>query len=444
MLNVCSLAWRSEAIPGANPSVINSPQNPPFGLRTERISGSSFTAPRDQSLQTWLYRAETSLNHSEFTPFDVPTNPEAANPPPPQHVSPNSYVWPTFPVPKSADWISGQRLLARNGDPQQKRGLAVWLFSLTADIPARTVFASLDGEALLIPQAGALDVQTELGRLVVRQNEIAVIPRGVRYRVLLPEGTPCRGYVCELFEGHFRLPVLGAIGSTGLANARDFQVPTAHFDGTLVDGVAKTSGEQDEWRVVARLNGRLWSCTQPHTPFDVAGWHGTCYPYKYDLARFCVLGNVLFDEHDPSLYVLLTASAHGSAPGTAVADFAIIPPRWVTAEGTLWLPYDHRNTMQELYGPIVNNQDAAFPLNGRTHEFRPFGAGLNGAMAAHGATDEEMRRARAVDTSRPAKLQGDGVTLFLLETERPLYVSNWGVQCAQRNTRVKPTGAAKM
>ena len=72
--------------------------------------------------------------------------------------------------------------------------------------------------------------------------------------------------------------------------------------------------------------------------FDVAAWHGTFYPFKYDLARFCVLGNVLFDEHDPSLYAVLTAPSHGSAPGTAVVDFAIIPPRWNASEDTYWLP----------------------------------------------------------------------------------------------------------
>ncbi|KAI0470663.1 homogentisate 1,2-dioxygenase [Xylariaceae sp. FL0804] len=452
---------QSEAIPGANPQVINSPQKPPFGLRTEHISGSSFTAPRHQNYQTWLYRVSTSLHHSAWTPAEASSPP----PPPPRHLTPDTHIWPDFPGVgdgdgdgPGADWIGGQRLLGRNGDPQAKSGLALWVFAVGRAMPARAAFASLDGEALVVPQAGALDVQTELGRMLVRQNEIAVIPRGVRYRVALPEGAtdPCRGYICELFEGHFRLPDLGVVGSTGLANVRDFQVPTAYFDGELVKDnqgnlVARTSastGGGGDWTITARLNGRLWSCTQAHTPFDVAAWHGTCHPFKYDLARFCVLGNALFDEHDPSLYTVLTATAHGSAPGTAVADVAVIPPRWQAAEGTYWLPYDHRNTMQEFYAPVLNGRPRLPALEqrgGGAGTFRPFGGGLNGAMATHGAADDEFRAARhGVDTSRPQKLQDDGVTLVLIEAERPLFLTDWAHACSVKNLNGKAREESKL
>ncbi|KAI3322361.1 homogentisate 1,2-dioxygenase [Xylariaceae sp. AK1471] len=430
---------QSEAVPGANPIAINSPQKPPFGLRTERISNSSFAAPRDKNIQTWLYRVTSSLDCGEFTPLDATS--ESANPPVPTHLTPNSYMWPEIPVDDEADWTK-QKLLARNGDPQKKTGLALWLFSVTKDMPARTSFSSLDGETLIIPQAGALDIQTELGKLLVRQNEIAVIPRCVRYRVTLRDGRPARGYICELFEGHFQLPVLGIIGSTGLANVRDFQVPVAHFDGELVDDgqggqIAKATEAQGDWSIVSRLNGQLWTCTQDHTPFDVVAWHGTCYPYKYDLARFCVMGNTLFDHHDPSLFTVLTAPAYGKAPGTAVIDFAIVPLRWQVAEDTLRIPYYHRNVMQEFYFPIVNEQSPDFPLN-RGHKFQPFGCGLNGSMATHGSKEKEFQQAtRGVDTSKPTKLGTDGITIALLETEQPLYLSDWAFQCAVKNINGK-------
>lgn len=293
-------------------------------------------------------------------------------------ITPNSYMWPSVPVESGTDWVS-QRLLARNGDPATKKGLGIWLFSITQSMKPETAFSTIDGDSLIIPQAGTLDIQTELGNLLVRQNEICVIPRGIRYRVSLPAG-PCRGYVCELFQGHFRLPELGPVGSTGLANVRDFQIPTAHFDGSLQNGVAIANNR--DWTIITRQAGRLWHCLQDHTPFDVAAWHGTNYPYKYDLARFCVLGNLLFDEHDPSLYTVLTAPSYGE-PGIAVVDFAIVPPRWMVAEDTFWPPYYHRNTMNEFYGPIVNLQDRKHPFN-QGQEFRPFAAGLNGSMTTHG------------------------------------------------------------
>ncbi|KAJ9603838.1 hypothetical protein H2200_011359 [Cladophialophora chaetospira] len=422
----------SEAIPGATPQVNNTPQRPPFGLRTERISGSSFTAPRDYNLQTWMYRTSSSLDHEEFVLYDDASTPKA-----PSILTPNSYMWPAIPTSDGTDWIS-QRLLARNGDPAANTGLAIWIFSMTESMKPKTVFSSLDGDSLIIPHAGALDIQTELGKLLVRQNEICVIPRGIRYRVNLPSG-PCRGYICELFQGHFRLPDLGVIGSTGLANVRDFQIPTAHFDGSLENGVAKANNA--EYTIISRQAGRLWHCTQDHTPFDVAAWHGTFYPYKYDLARFCVLGNVLFDEHDPSLYTVLTAPSHRE-PGTAVVDFAIIPARWQVAEDTFWPPYYHRNTMSEFYGPIINAQDQSHPFN-QGEGFKPFVAGLNGPMTTHGATEEDFEKASKAKLD-PAKTMTDGITLFLLETEMPLYLSDWAAEAAVTNFKAKSKRPSKI
>ncbi|OCT44138.1 Homogentisate 1,2-dioxygenase [Cladophialophora carrionii] len=428
----------SEAIPGANPLVNNTPQRPPYGLRTERISGSSFTAPRDYNLQTWMYRATSSLEHEDFVPYDQEsTATTTPTPKTPSTLTPNSYMWPAIPLSGSSDWLA-QHLLARNGDPATKTGLAIWLFSTTESMKPNTVFSSLDGDSLIIPQSGALDIQTELGNLLVRQNEICVIPRGIRYRVTLPSG-PCRGYICELFQGHFRLPDLGAIGSTGLANVRDFQVPTAHFDGSLQDGVAVARNA--EYTIISRQAGRLWHCTQDHTPFDVAAWNGTFYPYKYDLARFCVLGNVAFDEHDPSLYVVLTVPSHRE-PGTAVLDFAIIPPRWQVAEDTFWLPYYHRNTMSEFFAPIITEQDKTHPFNGG-REFKPFVAGLHPPMTTHGATEEDFEKARTADL-KPTKLMTEGMTVFLLETESPLYLSDWAVEAALTNPRAKPRKPSKI
>ena len=404
---------------------MNSPQKPPFGLLTERISGSSFTAPRDHSLQTWLYRVESSLSHSDFVPYETSTAPESQ-----PHITPNAYLWPYFPVDAEADWIA-QRVLARSGDPTTKTGLAILLYAATKNMKPQSVFSSLDGDMLIIPQAGALDIQTELGHLLVRQNEIAVIPRGIRYRVTLPSG-PSRGYICELFQGHFRLPELGPIGSCSLANLRDFQVPTAQFDGVLERGIARAN--QCEWTVVSKMAGRLYSCTQDHTPFDVAAWHGTMYPYKYDLGRYSVLGSVLFDHPDPSIFTVLTAASNRE-PGTAVVDFAIIPPRWQVMEDTYWPPYYHRNTMSEFSAPIVYDQDPSCRWN-QGNEFRPYGASLNTTMTSHGSSAEVHEKARTQEL-KPEKAGTEGFTIFLLETECPLWVSDWAVNLAQLNPKKK-------
>ncbi|KAF7520292.1 hypothetical protein G7054_g12812 [Neopestalotiopsis clavispora] len=423
---------QSEAIPGANPLVNNSPQKPPFGLRTERISGTSFTAPRDHSLQTWMYRVSSSLRHDEFKPYQDQGVPEK-----PSVISPNSYLWPKFPVDAEADWLS-QKLLAQNGDPATKTGVAIWVFSIAQSMKPNTVFSSLDGDVLIVPQSGAIDIQTELGKLLVRQNEICVIPRGIRYRVTLPAG-PARGYICELFQGHFRLPELGPIGSTGLANVRDFQVPKAFLDGKVEQGTAVANDAT--WTIISRQAGRLWEAKQDHAVFDVAAWHGTNYPYKYDLGRYCPMGNLLYDEHDPSLFTVLTAPSYRE-PGVNVVDFAVIAPRWMVGEDTLWLPYFHRNTMNEFYAPIISAQHPKHPLNG-DQQFKPFVAGLHGSMTTHGATEEDFQKATNGPTT-PQKVQTDGFSVFLLETEMPLLLSDWAAKNCLKPADAKPRGAAKI
>ncbi|KAL6241891.1 hypothetical protein RBB50_011136 [Rhinocladiella similis] len=414
---------QSEAFTGASPIACNNPQRPPLGLITERISGAAFTAPRSHCLQTWLYRATSSRDHSGFRPYGL--EPGRANDFR-SHLTPNAHRWLSFPVQDGQDWTDA-RLLAHSGDASMKTGLKYYIFAITEDMKDAQAFSSLDGDMLIIPQQGALDIQTELGNLLVRQNEIAVIPRGIRHRVILPTGQ-ARGYICELFQGHFRLPELGPIGTCSLANIRDFQVPVAAFDGTLQDG--KACGNNREWRIISRLDGQLFSCTQDHTPFDVAAWNGTYYPYKYDLARFCVLGSALYDHPDPSLFTILTAPSYRE-PGTGVVDFAIIPPRWNVMENTYWLPYYHRNTMTEVSGPIIYNQDESCTWN-QGLEFQPYAATIASAMACHGATEDAHRKAEE-QTTAPQKVSTEGYTVFLLETECPLRVADWAMQQFETN-----------
>ena len=182
---------------------------------------------------------------------------------------------------------------------------------------------------LIIFLKGTLDIQTELGNLLVREHEIAVIPRGIRYKVNV--SGPVRGYILEVYTNHFELPELGPIGSNGLANARDFQVPVANYQ-----------DDATEWKVISKFENKLFEVTQDHTPFDVVAWHGNYYPYKYDLGRFCTIGSVSFDHPDPSIYTVLTCQSPYA--GTAIADFVIFPPRWLVQEDTFRPPWFHRNT----------------------------------------------------------------------------------------------------
>jgi homogentisate 1,2-dioxygenase len=242
-----------------------------------------------------------------------------------------------------------------------------------------------------------------------------MIPRGLKYRVTLPAGS-ARGYICELRQGHFRLPELGTIGTSGLANARDFQIPVAVFDGTITEGVASCPAA--EWTIIRKYNDSLFSCTRNQTPFDVAAWHGSYYPYKYDLGRFSVLGSLLYDHPDPSIFTVLSAPSFRE-PGTAVVEFCIFPPRWQVMENTYWLPPYHMNTMSEFIGIIMKD-----PEPNPNTVFKPFGGMLTGAMTPHGSDKKEHDAERA-KAFKPAKVATEPVMAFLLESASIPGVAEW-------------------
>ncbi len=223
-----------------------------------------------------------------------------------------------------------------------KQGLAVHMYACNVSM-GDVAFYNSDGDFLIVPQEGALSLQTEMGKLHVKPREIVVIPRGIRFRVEV-EG-PSRGYILEVFQGHFQLPDLGPIGANGLANARDFLYPVASYEDV-----------ERPFKVFAKFGGKIFSSDLGHSPFDVVAWHGNYSPYKYDLERYNTMNSVSFDHPDPSIYTVLTVPS--DTPGVAVCDFVIFPPRWMVMEKTFRPPYYHRNCMSEFMGMIWGKYDA--------------------------------------------------------------------------------------
>ncbi|HVG27762.1 MAG TPA: homogentisate 1,2-dioxygenase, partial [Acidobacteriaceae bacterium] len=220
--------FATEARAGALPVGQNAPQRNAFGLYTEQVSGSAFTAPRGQNRRTWMYRIRPSVVHEPYEPFGKQTlwrsGPFDEEPTPPNQMRWNP---PEFPE-AATDFVDGVTTLGGNGDPALQDGVGIHLYMATASMRDR-YFYDADGELLILPQMGRLRVATECGVLEVKPGEVVVIPRGIKFRVELPEGK-ARGYVCENYGLPFRLPELGPIGANGLANPRDFLTPVAAFE----------------------------------------------------------------------------------------------------------------------------------------------------------------------------------------------------------------------
>ncbi|MEV7524745.1 homogentisate 1,2-dioxygenase [Streptomyces sp. NPDC091371] len=385
----------SEAVPGALPLGRNSPQRAPLGLYAEQLSGSAFTEPRTHNRRSWLYRIRPSAAHPPFTRVDngaVRTAPFTEAVP-----DPNRLRWNPLPDPApGTDFLAGLWTLGGNGDAAQRTGMAVHLYSANADMTDR-VFSDSDGELLIVPERGGLLLRTELGLLSAGPGEMALIPRGVRFRVELL-GDDARGYVCENYGQPFELPNLGPIGANGLAAARDFRAPVAAYEDV-----------ERPTEVVNKFCGNLWSATYDHSPLDVVAWHGTHVPYVYDLRRFNVIGTISYDHPDPSIFTVLTAPT--DTPGLAGVDFVVFAPRWLVGEDTFRPPYFHRNVMSEYMGLIEGAYDA------KAEGFVPGGGSLHNMMSAHGPDRETFDRASAAEL-KPQKID-DGLA-FMFETRWPI------------------------
>ncbi len=399
--------FATEALPGALPLGRNSPQRVPYGLYAEQMSGTAFTAPRSHNRRSWLYRIRPAAMH---LPFVAIGNSRVAGgiddfPPTP----PNQLRWDPLPLPATpTDFIDGLVTLAGNGSPESMNGCAIHVYAANRSMQDR-FFYSADGELLIVPQQGRLAIGTEMGLIEVMPQEIAVIPRGVRFKVDLPEGS-ARGYICENFSALFRLPDLGPIGSNGLANPRDFLTPRAAYE-----------DREGAFKLVAKFNGRLWQADIGHSPLDVVAWHGNYAPYKYDLRRFNAIGSISYDHPDPSIFLVLQAPS--DTPGVDAIDFVIFPPRWLAAEDTFRPPWFHRNVASEFMGLVHGAYDA------KAEGFVPGGASLHNCMSGHGPDTETFEKASNSDTTRPAKV--DATMAFMFETRTIIRPTRIALESAQ-------------
>jgi homogentisate 1,2-dioxygenase len=344
---------QTEAVSGALPSSQNSPQQCNLGLYAEQLSGTSFTRARHNNLHSWLYRILPSVVQGNFEPYEnewiKPWSTDQA---------PNPLRWSPLHVHSiDSDFVDGLFHFAGS------HLVNMYLYHCTRSMENR-YFANNDGELLFVPYLGEINLHTEFGKLNICPGMIAVIPRGIKFKLEVI-GTETRGYLCENGGSPLTLPQLGPIGSNGLANPRHFKYPVAAYEQHAKD-----------LRIISKHQHKLWSALMNHSPLNVVAWHGNYAPYCYDLSLFNTINTVSFDHPDPSIFTVLTSES--DTPGVANLDFVIFPPRWMVAEHTFRPPYYHRNYMNELMGLIRGEYDA------KKEGFSVGGVSIHNCMTPHG------------------------------------------------------------
>lgn len=380
--------FATEARTGALPVGRNSPQRAPLGLYAEQFSGTSFTTPRLTNKRTWTYRIQPSVLHRPFRQIE---NGNFTGKFDEIVTAPNQLRWNPLPVPQNeTDFIDGIVTMAGCGDSFSQTGIGVHIFACNKNMTDR-FFYNADGEMLVVAEKNRVRFFTELGIIEIGAGEICVLPRGLKFRVELPDGE-ARGYICENYAAHFRLPDLGPIGANGLANPRDFETPEAWFE-----------DEDGEFELAAKFGGNLWTTEIKSSPLNVVAWHGNYAPYKYNLRRFNTIGSISFDHPDPSIFTVLTSPS--SEVGVANCDFVIFPDRWLVQEDTFRPPWFHRNYMSEFMGLCFGQYDA------KEEGFVAGGASLHNQMSAHGPDADAFEKASNAEL-KPQKLSGTMAFMF--------------------------------
>ena len=165
--------FETEALPGALPQGMNSPQKCNYGLYGEQLSGTAFTAPSHQNERTWCYRIRPSVKHStRYTPVDLPHWKSAPNVLP-GVTSLGQYRWDPVPHSDAAlTWLTGMRTMTTAGDVNTQVGMASHIYLVTESMQD-AYFYSADSELLIVPQQGAIEVRSELGLLEVASGASA-------------------------------------------------------------------------------------------------------------------------------------------------------------------------------------------------------------------------------------------------------------------------------
>lgn len=398
--------FETEALTGALPNGQNSPQKCPYGLYAEQLSGTPFTAPRGKNERSWCYRIRPSVKHiNRFEKVDMPFWKSAPNILD-KIISLGQYRWNPIPSNIDTNFITGMRTMTTAGDVNTQVGMAAHIYVATNSMD-NEYFYSADSELLIVPQEGQLRFFTEMGIIDLEPQEIAIIPRGLLFKVDIING-PARGFVCENYGAKFDLPNRGPIGANCLANPRDFKTPKAAFEDNSITST-----------VTIKWCGQFHITEIDHSPLDIVAWHGNYAPCKYDLRTFSPVGALLFDHPDPSIFTVLTAPS--GVEGTANIDFVLFRDRWSVAENTFRPPWYHKNIMSELMGNIHGVYDA------KPEGFAPGGMSLHNMMLPHGPDMDAFEKAT---NSKLGPQKMENTMSFMFETRFPQHLTSYAAKDA--------------
>uniref|UniRef100_A0A7S4L0W2 homogentisate 1,2-dioxygenase n=1 Tax=Paramoeba aestuarina TaxID=180227 RepID=A0A7S4L0W2_9EUKA len=403
----------SECLPGAVPPVHYLPYDSPYNLYPEAITADSFIAPRADHRKAWLYKIlPTVSTHSPFENYPLPLFGGSADDW--SELTPEPIRWNSQPLPETpTDFVHGISTIAGVGSAESRSGTALHAYACNTNM-GDSCFTNADGDMLIIPQLGVICVYSEMGRLIVKVGEIVVIPRGFKFSVQLL--TPvARGWISELFTGHFQLPNRGPIGTNGMAEERHFQAPVAWYENRT----------DITYKSIHKFGGKTFVATYDHSPYDCVGWTGNIFPVKYNLHLYNSFGTVKTDHADPSTLTVLTCPADDK--GHSAVDFVAFCGRWDASEDSFKPPYYHRNFATE-FNAIVSMESEYCGFEEGTTFLTPF-------MTGHGIAGDSYNNFYKADKEKvqqPVRLSDESLWV-MVESTYQMRLTKWAVEANHRD-----------
>ncbi len=311
----------------------------------------------------------------------------------------------------TSDPVLGRRMLLGNAD------VSVHYSVSTRPSP---LYRSSIGDEITYVESGTARVETVFGVVEAVAGDYVLIPRFTTHRWVPTGDEPLRAYVFE--AGSHIVPPRRYLSRFGqlLEHApyceRDLHGPTEPL--LADDAAADDPGAEVDVYVKHRgSTGTVGTImTMPHHPFDVVGWDGCLYPWRFSVHDFePITGRI----HQPP-------PAHQVFEGTNFVICNFVPRKVDYHPLSVKVPYYHSNVdsdeimfyvggdYEARKGSGIDVGSVSVHPGGHTHGPQP------GAVEATLDADYFDELAVMIDTFRPLEL-GEGA----LACEDPEYAWTW-------------------
>lgn len=247
------------------------------------------------------------------------------------------------------------------------------------------------GDEMVYIEEGCGTLETVFGSIPFEPGDYLIIPSSIIHRYVIDGPDPVRALILET-RGH--------IGPPRRYLSRNGQLleHAPYCERDLVGPTAPLTREGEDVDVLVKHKGGMTKFVYAHHPFDVVGWDGCMYPYKFSIHDFePITGRI---HQPPPVHQTF------EAPGVVVCSF--VPRLFDYHPDAIPAPYNHSN---------VDSDEAIFYVKGNFMSRK--GSGIeSGSISLHPGGHTHGPQPGSVEASIGKKATEE--LAVMIDTFRPL------------------------